>query len=286
MRGAEVYVRSGSQVAHTPVGPIEYGSVGEGPVVLIAHGISGGYDQGLLATRLTHDQPFRLVAVSRPGYLRTPLDVGRTPEEQADAYAHLLDALGVEQAAVVGISGGGPSALQFALRHPQRCRALALVSAVSRRIATRLTRKQMLMLNLLGRDFPLWLLGTTSRQRLLTMSGITPRDREQLRAQPEKEEIVMKIIQPLPVWMRRAGLENDLEQLARLPDYPVERITAPTIVVHGTDDPVVPFSHAQFVADKVKGTQLVRVEGGGHFCVVIYKEEVMPALIGFLKRYA
>jgi pimeloyl-ACP methyl ester carboxylesterase len=277
-------LRSGSHIALTPVGPVEYASVGEGPAVLIAHGINGGYDQGLLAVRLIQDQPFRLVAVSRPGYLRTPLSVGRTPEEQADAYAHLLDALGIEHTVIVGISGGGPSALQFVLRHPERCHALVMVSAVSMRIAAQLTRRQLLMLNLLSRDFSLWLLGGASRRRLLAGSGITPQDMERLRRDPEKEEIVLRILQPLPMKMRRAGLDNDLEQFARLPVYPVERITAPTLVVHGTDDRIVPFAHAQFVAGKVAGGQLMPVEGGGHFCALIYKEQVLPRLIEFLQR--
>ncbi len=53
--------------------------------------------------------------------------------------------------------------------------------------------------------------------------------------------------------------------------------------MHGTDDRVVPFAHAQFVAGRVAGAQLVPVEGGGHFCAVIYKEQVLPRLIEFLQ---
>src|SRR5574341_959670 len=73
-----------SRIADTSNGPIEYAMQGEGPAVLVIHGCPGGYDQGLVAARLTRDPSFKFIAPSRPGYLRTPLKVGRTPEAQAD----------------------------------------------------------------------------------------------------------------------------------------------------------------------------------------------------------
>jgi pimeloyl-ACP methyl ester carboxylesterase len=126
---------SESRVAETAAGPIEYARVGQGPAVLVIHGCPGGYDQGLIATKLAPSDEFTFISPSRPGYLRTPLHVGLTPEAQADSYAALLDALGISQAAIIGISGGAPSALQFALRHPGRCWGLVTVCAVARRLS-------------------------------------------------------------------------------------------------------------------------------------------------------
>ncbi len=99
--------------------------------MLIVHGSPGGYDQGMLVAKFLNDSRFSFICMSRPGYLRTPLATGKTPEEQADMYAALLNALGIQKAAIMGISGGGPSALQFALRHPDRCNGLIMLSAVS-----------------------------------------------------------------------------------------------------------------------------------------------------------
>jgi pimeloyl-ACP methyl ester carboxylesterase len=120
----------------TARGPLEIASVGEGPAVLALHGAMGGHDQSLLLARIVGESGYRYLAASRPGYLGTPLRAGRTPQEQADLFADALDALGIGAAAVMAVSGGGPSAIEFALRHRDRCRGLVLVSTCSGRIST------------------------------------------------------------------------------------------------------------------------------------------------------
>ena len=95
---------------------------------------AGRVRPGPCGHRVFGGRSYRFIAVSRPGYLRTPAEVGKTPEEQADAFAALLDALKVDKAIMTGISAGGPPSMQFALRHPDRCAALLLVSAVTERI--------------------------------------------------------------------------------------------------------------------------------------------------------
>ena len=277
-------LRAGSDLARTARGPIEYASRGEGPAVLILHGIGGGYDQGLLVTRLNSDNSFNLIAISRPGYLRTPLTTGATPEEQADAYAALLDSLEIDRVAIVGISAGGPSALQFALRHPERCWALVSVSGVSGRIFAQLSKFQAMVAALLNTDFTLWLLGVASKGVLFTLSGIGPAARKELERDPARMEVITSILRPLPISQRKAGFDNDLEQFAGLSTYQLAHITAPTMVLHGTADGVVPLSHGEFIANSIPHAELVKIEGGGHLCVVTHKDEALPAIIGFLER--
>ena len=66
----------------------------------------------------------RAVAPSRFGYFCSQLPPRATPALQANAYVALLDHLGVDRTVVVGHSAGGPSAIQLALRHPDRVSAL------------------------------------------------------------------------------------------------------------------------------------------------------------------
>ena len=122
-------LETGSQIAATARGPIEYAIAGQGVPILRIHGSPGGYDHSIIGAQARPQDiaGFQVIAVSRPGYLRTPLSSGATPAEQADLYAALLDEMGIERVFVHGISGGGPSALHFAAKYPQRTIGLVLV---------------------------------------------------------------------------------------------------------------------------------------------------------------
>jgi len=127
IRQARERISVGSQIIETPYGSIEYAVTGDGPPVLVVHGAGGGFDQGLDLSKVLVQSGFRVIAMSRFGYLRTPLPADASPASQADAYACLLDALSIRRAAVVGFSAGAPSSMQFALRHPERTAALVLL---------------------------------------------------------------------------------------------------------------------------------------------------------------
>lgn len=66
-------ISSGSQIAQTSCGSIEYAVAGHGPPVLVVHGAGGGFDQGLDFGAPLVPLGFRVIAMSRFGYLRTPL---------------------------------------------------------------------------------------------------------------------------------------------------------------------------------------------------------------------
>jgi pimeloyl-ACP methyl ester carboxylesterase len=72
----------------------------------------------------------RVIMADRPGFGLSTRLAGRGVLDVADDYAVLLDRLGLDSVAVVGISGGGPHALAFAVRHPDRVRALSVVAGV------------------------------------------------------------------------------------------------------------------------------------------------------------
>ena len=119
---------AGSRVLETAAGPIEFAEVGAGEPILLSHGVIGGFDHSLAVVPEYLGPGFRALCPSRFGYLRTPLPADPSPAAQADAYAGLLDTLGLGRVAVMGTSAGGPSALQLALRHPGRVSALVLWS--------------------------------------------------------------------------------------------------------------------------------------------------------------
>ncbi len=87
---------------------VEYATQGSGPAVLVLHGNLCGYDQGQPLAHMLDGAENKFITVSRPGYLRTPLDTGATFEQQADAYAAMLDEMGIDKVVVLAISGDGP----------------------------------------------------------------------------------------------------------------------------------------------------------------------------------
>src|SRR5262245_48020810 len=110
-----------STVGDTSSGKVEYIDYGEGNAVLVLHGSPGGCDQGAVMGAFLEPRGFRVIAPSRPGYLRTPLsEMTKTQDEQADLELALMDSLGFERLAVMCWSGGGPSPYRLAPKHADR----------------------------------------------------------------------------------------------------------------------------------------------------------------------
>jgi pimeloyl-ACP methyl ester carboxylesterase len=128
MKAAYGRIIGKSAVIQSPYGTIEYKEGGTGPAVLVCHASGGGFDQGELIAQTALDGGFHWIAPSRFGYLRSGVPAGGTFDDQAHAYAYLLDQLGIKKVAVVAYSHGGPSGLLFALLHPDRVSSLTLVS--------------------------------------------------------------------------------------------------------------------------------------------------------------
>ena len=127
---ARARTRGRSEVFESRFGAMEYAVAGTGPPVLMIHGTGGGFDQGLAFAEPLVAAGWQIVAPSRFGYLRSDFPDDPSSENQADAFVDLLDRLGIDRVPVIGGSAGALSAMQFAIRHPDRCAALvALVPA-------------------------------------------------------------------------------------------------------------------------------------------------------------
>jgi pimeloyl-ACP methyl ester carboxylesterase len=64
----------------------------------------------------------------------------------------------------------------------------------------------------------------------------------------------------------------------------LHRLTQPTLVVHGDDDPIVPLVNARMIACRVPDARLEVVEGGGHLMLLDSAAEVAPLISAFLTR--
>jgi len=277
-------------VVQTSRGSVELADWGEGPAVLAVHGAMGGHDQGVLLARTIGEEGYRYLAPSRPGYLGTPLSAGKSAEDQADLYAEVLSHLGIRSAAVMAVSGGGPSALLFAARHPALCWGLVLVSTCSGIIEEKLPlafHLTKLLVRVPGFAASVHRRIERHPEGAAARSIRDPAVLARTLADAEAGSLMKALILSTADRMARRlpGTENDI-RITRSTTYPLEHILAPALVVHGTADRVVSYDHAQTLAGRVPGARLLTVEGGEHVAIFTDRDRVRAEVTAFLREHA
>jgi len=287
LAAAERRVDSGSHVITTPWGPIEYAVEGKGTPLLAVHGAGGGFDQGLEFGRGLGDSGFMVIAMSRFGYLRTPLPADASPAAQADAHACLLDALALPKAAVLGGSAGAPSTIQFCLRHASRCAAMvllvpALFPAPRAGEPVKPPSPPSPILNsILGSDFFFWLSLKLARDTLLERLFATPAQDFHAAPAEEQQRLLAAMRNALPMGPRRRGLWNDVAIVASGERYELERVSAPTLVISVENDLFGIHEGSRLAARRIPGGRLVSFPTGGHLWVGHHRE-LVSELTSFL----
>ncbi len=273
-----ISLHKGSRVYQTAAGPVEASIFGEGPPVMVIHGAAGGYDQG--AVRAEQFEGIKYISVSRPGYLRTPLDTGVTMAEQADAMAALMDTLGIEKAAFIGTSTGGLVSIHFALRYPERCWALVLASAVNAPLELKINALATFS-PLVETDFLPWVFLHPE-----TLLMINPVLRKQVAADPDKMETIRQLVHTVyPFTLRLSGIHNDATQIEATPELPLETIKTPTLVIHGDADDTVPFSQGIASATRIPNAKFLPIPGGTHYAILTHLEITRPVIMDFIREH-
>jgi len=268
------------RVVETDCGPIQFASRGTGQPVVVVHGIFGGYDQGLMTAEGQFGEGFHLLVPSRFGYLGSPLPPEASPEKQADALACLLDARGIEQAAVLGTSAGGTAAVQFAIRHPDRCSGLILVSSNAPGESVGLPPESAAKI-MFRSDFLFWVLTRGFPRTMYSIMGV-PGDFELTPAQREEMDRVMQTV--MPVKPRAEGALFDMYvSNPAINEVDPGSITVPTLVIHAQDDPLADFENARAMVEAIPDARLVDFERGGH-PLLGHGEEIRSEITAFLGR--
>ena len=271
-----------SEIVETSLGTVEYTLKGDdGPVLLFIHGTPGGYDQTTEAT-----DKFRVLTPSRPGFLRTSISLGRTPLEQAKVFNALIDALGIDKVIVMGVSGGGPSSLEFAAKFPEKTHGLIAFEAVS--YAEDFTETDAEIIN--ASDFSLWVQLTAvfllGDKKLASAFLPNPQNREKLLNDPKNIKELKKLAWSIwPLSARIEGIKNDYKQFSNF-SAPLNEIRVPTLVIHGNEDINVDISHALKLVENVAGAELYTVKGGDHYMSTTHAKEINPLIESFILRYS
>jgi len=260
IRTATSELQGESKLIQTKSGQIDYKIVGDGYPVLISHGGAGGFDQGMITSYSHLHNKYKIISVSRFGHLRTPLPKDSSAVTQADAYAHLLEALDIPRVAIIGTSGGAPSAIQFAQKYPQKCSTLINTSGVSMYLPKR-------PLSIYKNDFIYWMVTSYLKSLALEKIGVTKEIQKGL-SDYEKQYLEKLFKSMHPISLRKDGLFQDVYEWADANrwknNYHFKSITVPTLVIHAINDTNVPFDHAENVASRIPGAVLLSLPSGGH----------------------
>lgn len=243
-----------------------FGDVGYPPVLLV---------MGVGASMLWWDEGFcRLLADGGRFVIRYDhRDTGRSATDEpgrprytgadlvADAVG-VLDAYGIAAAHVVGVSAGGAFAQLLALGFPDRVLSLVLISTSPATAGQRSLPSATKRFNdFRGSGEVDWsdrgsvIEYLVAYERMLA-GGMRPFDevawRELVRRDVERARDIA------------ASENHSMVPEGDVPSEPVSSIAAPTLVIHGTADPMFPLAHGEALAEEIPRATLVRLEGAGH----------------------
>ncbi|MBC7548827.1 MAG: alpha/beta fold hydrolase [Polaromonas sp.] len=204
-----------------------------------------------------------------------------TVQDMAQDALGVLDALGIAAAHVVGVSMGGMIAQRVALSAPGR--TLSLTSIMSSSGARSLPGPapyvtRALLSRPAGRSEEAAIAHAVKLFTLIASPGF-PRDAAAL--QQQVAQATRRGYHPAGTARQMVAVVADTARTAEL-----HRITAPTLVIHGRADPLVPFACGEDTAARIPGAELVGIDGMGHDMPPGVVTHILSALLPHLQRVA
>jgi pimeloyl-ACP methyl ester carboxylesterase len=256
------------------------------PIELVEALVAKGYhvirydnrDIGLSQKFGTHGVPdFRRVALMRLFGLRARIPYRLT--DMADDAAGLMDALGIDNAHVVGGSMGGMIAQLLAIHHPARVRTLTSIFSTTGNRRLPQARPQA-MKALLDRA-P----ANATLEQVIPI-GIRVSRAIGSPAYPTPEpRLIERITRD---FTRSFYPEGPARQISAIVDdgdrrKRLKQVTAPTLVIHGKDDPLVPVEAGRDTAKAIPGAKLHEIAGMGHDLPLELVDEIAGAIAAHAK---
>ncbi len=242
---------------------------GQGAPVLLIMGL--GYTSAMWhRTRPALAQRYRTIAFDNRGVGLSDVPPGPySVAAMASDAAAVLDAAGIPSAHVFGVSMGGAIAQEFALQYPARTRSLILgCTAPGGSLVVRSERKVADLLMARGMTLE------QAREAILPYiyDAATPREKIE-------EDINLR-----RRWLPSAeGYMAQLQAILAWESYSrIAQITAPTLVIHGKSDALVPPGNGELIAKRIPGAKLVLLEHASHLFLTDQTEEANKEILEFL----
>jgi 3-oxoadipate enol-lactonase len=256
-----------------------YEVYGEGEPLLLIMGL-GANHLGWAAQVPVYAREFKVIVFDSRGTGQSdfPQGVDYTIPLLADDAAALLDALGVDRAHVYGISLGGMIAQEMALRHPDKVRSLILgattpggphaVGADAQALQALLEQGAVVDRAVTPGILEILFSPAYLAEHLSDLSEMFQRSADYPTTSPEAYGAQLRAV---------AGYDT----YDRLPD-----IAAPTLVLHGTDDPLIPVANGRILAERIPDAKLVLFDGARHGYYLEKQAEADAAVLDFLRAHS
>jgi pimeloyl-ACP methyl ester carboxylesterase len=234
----------------------------EAPALVCVHGAGGSHLNWPAEMRRLPGAT--VYALDLPGHGQSSGAGRRTIGEYVAVLVSFLEALHLADAVIVGHSMGGAVALEMALSHPERVRGLVLVGSGARlRVAPAILQGLLDDFEGMVKHISDWVYGPSVPDELKRLS-------QELLAETS------------PTVMHGDFLACDaFDVVARLGE-----IRAPTLVITGAADRMTPVKYARFLAQNIRGAQLVLLEDAGHMVMLERPQEVAEAVARFVASIA
>jgi 2-hydroxy-6-oxonona-2,4-dienedioate hydrolase len=282
---AQQRVAGRSATIATRFGTLEYAVAGSGPPLLMVHGTGGGFDQGLRFATALRKRGHRIIAPSRFGYLRSDFPADPSLANQADAFAMLLDHLGIDRLPIAGGSAGALSATAFALQHPDRCSALVLLVPAANVDGSDPVKmsavQETAVRTLLTSDFAYWSALNTAPERLVgTLLATDPALLDKV-SQAERARAYAILSDMMPISARARGMLNDARQAGTPTAMDFSQLRMPVLLISAEDDRFGTAATARKIAAVVRQADMTILPDGGHIWLG-HDDAVAQRLHGFL----
>ncbi len=262
---------------------VRYAIAGEGPAVLLVHGLATSMITWYCNIDALADAGFTAIAMDLPGYgdSELPRSVGYEPTNGAHFLAQFADELGIERFSVVGNSAGGLIAGLTGLEYPERVEKVALVGAagLGRRLSWPL---RLISIPVLGELVyqPKMFSKTSVARRIFYrppdfLDDIFP-EMLRVRCLPHAPHVMLQSVRSGVNWL---GLRPEHYILNRL-----RGLRAPILAVWGEEDTVIPPSREEDIRRALPGSTIHTLPECGHWPQMEKPEQFNPILTGFLSQ--
>ena len=285
MRDEVTTLVDGRTLAYTDLGDTS------APVVMYFHGAPTSRLDLVAYEDAFIDRGLRVISPDRPGYGRSSPSPGRSMHDWPTDVAALADQLRIDRFVVVGLSAGGPYAVACGALVPERVVGVGIANGVTdmgwppawdgfdpvdasiMRLGDEAAARRW-MDEHYGADGSLFFSYTT----------LAPSDEALLEDRSKAQTLLATIVESFRQGV--GGLAEDLTIQGRPWPFDPSAVRAPTIVLHGEDDPYLPVAHGRHTADLIPNARLVVVRGQGHVILIREIPQLCADLLGLAREAA